>query len=153
MSTHEDRLKQDTEEGEYFEEVGMIADSIVDAIKEGELSTLQHVDQRLFETLNQNAWLGGRDELAFRVLVYSKHPTQELFDHGVDDKAARLEGKLPWDCGRKPFPFGRFAYGAMMQDIKDVLETRPEYMALPQQEGGDGEEETGGGQAEEDQDA
>lgn len=135
-------VEEQDEEGVYFEEVGMIVDSVVDRIASGHLASKDACREPLEEAVGDASHVHN-DDLCVRVLKWSHHPTAYFFENGPrsgqdpNHNSPTLPRTyerpwLAWDGGKATFPWRRLALAAMEADAKEELFGRPEFAALPQ---------------------
>lgn len=128
-----DRKSSDPSRDLYFEEVGMFADATLDKIKAGEIKTKHQAIRDLELGLDQCSYCVD-EYLCAVALTWSDFPTAYFAHYGFNTQAEEIGPD-----GRTPFPWGRFAAAAMVEDVKALLEQDDAYTSLP--EGNDGEED------------
>ncbi len=117
-------LMKDDEAGLYWEEVEKIVENLVDRVANDEFEDLAELEQEVNDHLNMSCYCN-LDDLAIVVLKYSKHPTAELFHHGLGSWEENH-----WGHGKEGFPFCRCAYRAMYADCMEALNKRSELKEL-----------------------
>jgi hypothetical protein len=159
------REQAERQKAAYEDEVGRLVHACLDVVTGRDVAVA--VDpaeiEQVIDALVADSAYAHDDGLAAQTLVWSRFPTAyfagngagagtdrdfEMLRHGLAG-GYHYSSQVPWDAGRKPFPWGLLAGHALAEDVADRLYADKRvldlFMSTPRAGVPDGEEEGGDG--------